>query len=314
MSTTITDYNAAAIPAEHWSEFEDFVRAAVSDFGPKTPTQARRLLTILARHVHWCWQGGAYPLDRNVILRREVIAESVEKGMAHFAKRTRAAYRSHLFALSDALLAVPHRPAFVPPIGATSAQSPYTPREIALLRAWASGQSTNYRRVNATLLLALGLGAGLSSREMCGLRAGDVTVDDDGVLLDVTVGTRPRVVPVMAAWEEPLAAFARATLRSDQWLLMPNRQQEYKRSAVSDFMATTNDRPFPINTHRLRSTWIVHHLAIGTPVLLLARAAGTASPQALGRYLEHVPDVDPALARRHLRAAARDADVMWKRS
>jgi hypothetical protein len=55
------------------------------------------------------------------------------------------------------------------------------------------------------------------------------------------------------------------------------------------------------SSQRLRATWLVHHLTVGTPVKVLLEAAGIGSLNALTRYIQFVPDVDPSVARRRLR-------------
>ncbi|MEI2715396.1 MAG: hypothetical protein V9E98_00015 [Candidatus Nanopelagicales bacterium] len=54
----------------------------------------------------------------------------------------------------------------------------------------------------------------------------------------------------------------------------------------------------------MRVTWIVGHLAAGSPVKALMQAAGVDSLEALNRYLRFVPDADVKV----YRAAFRDGD------
>lgn len=301
MSRTI-DFYDPTIPPAHWEVIEGFVRAAVTDSDVGTRYVARKRLGVTSRLTHWAWTVG-YPLDRQVIFRREVIAEFVSKGCADLATASRGTYRSTLFAMSDVLLVGAHRHPRVPAVGKGASSRPYTVAEVALLSSWARHQRTDNRRVNATILLALGLGAGLPSADIGPLNAGDVTVDDQGVLLDVR-GERPRQVPMLAEWEEPVAELALASLHKDQWLFVPRRRNATNRSLISNFLGDTTDRPMTINSQRLRATWIVTHLTAGTPVALLARAAGLESLEGLSRFVQYVPDVDVAAARRRLRSAS----------
>jgi len=231
-----------------------------------------------------------------------VIAASVAAGSVGSSPRTQGSLRSRLLRLSETLVEGPHRHPRTPAIPAAEAQAPYSDREVSLLRSWAANQNTAYRTVNATMILALGLGAGLVVREMAGVTAADVTIDDDGVLIAVTAGARPRTVPVLAAWEDAIASVASASMRPDLWLLLPRRRLAYHRNLLPNFTLDTINRPMSINAGRLRATWLVRHLSVGTPVNVLADAAGMASPSALAPYLAYVPGLDTREARRLLRA------------
>ena len=292
------------IPAEQWAAIEEFVRAAVTDFCPPQAREAGYFLTLLTRHVHWCWTQG-YPLDREVIFRREVISESIAKGMAERTNKTQATIRSRLFRMSEQLMAGPHRPVRVPTIPIGPAQAPYSQREVTLLRTWAGNLNTDYRRVNMTVILALGLGAGLKAHEMSAVTCGDITVDDEGVLVHVRAGTSPRTVPVLEQWEETLAVVADAAIRPEQWLMLPKRRLAQSSNMLPNFTLDLPNRPVSVRAQRLRATWIVGHLSAGTPAGLLAQAAGMDSASALGPYIAHVPNLDPVAGRRMLRAATK---------
>lgn len=301
MEDVIDGYRPDLVPAEHWAIIGPFVQAILTDSAFATPTQARLMASAVARHVYWCWQQG-YPLDRNVVFRREVIAASVAAGSVGPSPRTQGSLRSRLLRLSETFVDGPHRHPRIPAIPAADAQAPYSDREVTLLRSWAANQNTTYREVNATMILALGLGAGLVAREMAGVTAADVTIDDDGVLIAVTAGARPRTVPVLAAWEDTIASVTSASMRPDLWLVLPRRRLAYHRNLLPNFTLDTINRPVSVNAGRLRATWLVRHLRVGTPVNVLADAAGLASPAALAPYLAFVPGLDTAEARRLLRA------------
>lgn len=310
MDQTVALYRPDFVEPAHWSKIEQFVRTAVVDMNYATSREARDALVKLTRHVYWCWQNGSYDLDRQVIFRREVIAESIDKGMSSFGKRTRGTYRSRLFAMSDEFLTGPRRQAAVPKIGAGDPSAPYTASQVTALRTWASQQNSDYRRVQATLLLSLGLGAGLSSREMAAVACGDIDVDDHGVIVNVR-GDRPRKVPVLAEWEEPLAVISKAALRPEQWVLTPGRKVEYDKNFVTGLAGRTSNRPFAVGARKLRATWLVHHLGEGTPIKALYVASGVSSPEALFRYVQFVPDMDPLAMRRTLRALGTDLGTAW---
>lgn len=276
------------------------MRAAVADCNAKTPYEARRLIGPFARLTHWAWQVACLPLERDVVCRREVIAEFIEKGCEGFAVASKGTYRARLHSMSDVLLSAPLRAHRPPPIGRGNVIAPYTPGEVTLLRHWALGQATQHRRVNAHVLLALGLGAGLSAAETMAVQAQHVLIDDLGAQIEVQ-GDRARLVPVLAEWEQPLIDLAGSAMRPEMWLFSPGRQSASPKNLISHFIRRSNDAPVHIHSQRLRSTWLVDHLAAGTPTPVLMRAAGLESLEPLSRYLPFVPEIDSTEARRLLR-------------
>jgi hypothetical protein len=63
--------------------------------------------------------------------------------------------------------------------------------------------------------------------------------------------------------------------------------------------------PAPIMLRRLRNTWLIQHLAAGTPLNVLLPAAGLTTAAHLMDLLPHVPAADPAVTVQVLRRSAR---------
>ena len=273
-----------------WERIEAFVKDAVRDVPNIDAAKASRYVSILTRHVQWTWQTCGYPLERAYVFAPAVIGESIEQTCAGMTDASKRTFRSNLRAMADALTDRGQQKSFLPPIPRTKASAPYTAPEVARLRTWASSLSTQHRRVSMTTVLGLGLGAGLKSSEIAALEAGDVVVDEYGVLLAVR-GEAPREVPMLTEWSELIAALAGATMRRDQKLVLPRRQSAFNRHALNNLIAQCAP-PVPLTTHRMRATWIVGHLAAGIPATTLARAAGLASTDALRLYLPFIPELD----------------------
>lgn len=312
VSRVIKGYNATAIQPENWAAIESFVRRSVWQVLPSDAQQASKFMTVLSAHVHWCWQHRGYDLEPTVIFRNEVIDDFLQNGTRHLGKRSVATYRSRLTAMQKALLPWQLRTGELTPIGRVGASEPYSQGQVAALHTWAVQQGTVYRKVNGHILLALGLGAGLSAGEVEQVRCRHVVVDDEGVMVEV-VGERPRLVPVLAEWEEVVAAVAQAAMNQDQFLFKPKREQAQAKNLIPNFVAETSGRTFSITSQRLRVTWIVTHLVAGTPISALHVASGVKSPEALARYAEFVPDLDPLSFRRAMRAMSKDLGVAWRR-
>lgn len=307
VALTIESYTPD-LPEAHWAEIATFVRESVNACEQKTPYTARELLVASARHVHWCWQTAGLPLDRDVVFRREVIAEYVAHGCQQMSPASAGNRRSQLLRMSELLLGPQHRTSRLASLPPPDPTSPYTASEVIALRSWADGQKTTYRRVNCHVLLALGMGAGLSASEVTAVQAQHVHADEDGVLIEVT-GARPRVVPVLAEWEQVLVQVASSAMRPDLFLFRPTREKTH-RNLIGNFVDKTSPGRVRANAQRMRSTWIVTHLSAGTPVTALVEAAGVDSLEALTRFLRFVPHMDATEARKTLRDVYRREDPL----
>lgn len=294
------------MPAKHWEPIADQVRAWVAEVDP-SPGSAGKYLSASARHVDYCVRVCGYPLDAQVIFRRDVIADFVAKRLGDVSASTRSNYRAALNVMNSQLVEGPQRLARQPLLGRTERKAPHSAEDIAALRMWAHAQKTQHRRVNAHVFLDLGLGAGLWASEMCALEAQHVEVDEYGVVLHVP-GKNARSVPMVHEWSSSVKAVAQAAMRPDQRLFLPGRRGYYRAGeAVGDWTQKTNDRPFAISSTRLRTTWITNHLTRGVPVQLLCEAAGIELSALVG-YVKYVPAIDTPRAR-YLLGAKRNPDV-----
>lgn len=305
MSTAITNF-IPEMPPEHWAAIGGFVRAAVTDCDQQTPYKARELLISACRHVHWCVYTAGLPLERETIFHRDVIAEYAAHGCPELRPASAGNRRSQLLRMAERLLPPQQRTSRLAPFPPARASAPYTPAEQVALRSWATGQTTTYKQVNCQVLLALGLGAGLSAAEVGGVRARHILVDGEGVMVEVA-GERARLVPVLAEWEPALVTIAEAAIRPDLYVFRPRRDGN-PRNQVSSFVKQTSISGVRPNLQRMRATWLVTHLTAGTPVKALVQAAGLESLEPLTRFLCFVPAVDPDAYRLALRKAWRTDD------
>lgn len=302
MAAAIANYTPD-IPADEWAIIGDFVRAAVRDCNDGTVYSARELFKAVTPHVRWCHRVAGLPLDRETVFHPAVIGEFIDHGTPEWSRGTAANRRAQLLRVSELLLSAQTRPVRLPSMW--SERKPLLPYPVAdqvALRSWATGQVTHYRIVNCHVLLALGLGAGLTASEVCEARTGHLHVDDQGVLVQV-MGARPRMVPVLAEWEAVLVDLAAAAMRPDQYLFRPGRTTSYK-NTISNYIAQTNVGRVHPSLQRMRTTWMVTHLIAGSPVKPMMQAAGLDSLEAVTRYLRFVPDADVQAYRTAFRAAS----------
>ncbi|MGH3704126.1 MAG: hypothetical protein ACRDT9_05805, partial [Agromyces sp.] len=205
---------------------------------------------------------------------------------------TKATYRSALIAAAEAInpAGIPKRLQRIP---RRAIKPPYDAEQMTYIRAWANGQATALKLRKARLMVALCAGAGLRPAEMV-LLCSDVTVDNHGVLLDITAGEMPRQVPVLKEWE-PWILDALEKLPADAPLWLSDDNRAPNKSMLNTFTAKTiGAAP---NGAQLRATWIVTHLNMGTPVKELMQAAGMVQFNNLHHYLEYVTDVDASTYR-----------------
>jgi site-specific recombinase XerC len=175
--------------------------------------------------------------------------------------------------------------------------APYSQAEITELVSWSRGLSTATMRRNVRALLSIGLGAGLSAREISRLAGTDVREEQGFVVVDV-VGERARTVPVRHVWAGEVLELARES--GDRPFFRPERTRIVRNDILTFIDRCTDkgqDAKFCIQ--RLRVTWMVGHLAAGVPVGVLAQAAGVAATH-LVKYVRFVPVPDADEARKLL--------------
>jgi hypothetical protein len=176
---------------------------------------------------------------------------------------------------------------------------PYSKAEMKALRADAARQSTPRRRRAVTALILLGAGAGLDGRWARKVRGTDVA-RVHGVVV-VRVGEpRARGVPVLKEFEEELLRLARDA--GDEYVVGGHTTHRNRTNEIAARFEDGHDHP-KLEPKRLRSTWIVTHLTIGTRLPELLEAAGTSRIESLDTLLEFVPAMSVAAASQMLRGS-----------
>ncbi len=294
-----------AFPEKYWGPIEPFVRALMRDVQASATRPVDAMLSVVAQYVLWTRQSAGLPLEREVLLQRELIEEFINHGCPGVRKTSLATYRSRLLLMRKILLeaeGIRVRAASTP-FPAVDPARPYTVRDLAALRSWADGQHPATRIRDAKVLLALGAGAGLRTEDLVRVTVNDVQMDDLGVLINVH-GRHPRSVPVLAEWEEPIKTAVSSIPKGKP--LFGEGRTSYNNNGVSNFLSRATGAGLKPSLARLRITWIVHHLTLGTPVVLLMQAAGIATLEAFDRYLTYVPDAGTLAFREALRGTAID--------
>lgn len=296
------------MPPAVWARIKPICVTAVE----ATPIESDKgkfdTLRATASLVRWCTETAGFDLDPEILFTRPTVAYFVENGMAHTTEATRGNWTSLLLRVCAANNPTDADLIQVPRHSKSDPSAPYTPEEIDVLYRWARGQNTELRVRSLSLSLSLGLGAGIDGGELRFLRTRDVTIDADGVLVTINcVKRRSREVPVLRSWEELVRTSIPWEEGPDSWAFRPGCKRDA--NVVNSFIAnlpkatTARGRTVPLSGRRLRATWIVGHLAAGTPAPLLAEVAGLESFRGLERYLPFLPKPDRIRARRTFRDA-----------
>lgn len=270
------------LPTEDWLTIKEFVVLAAGDAIPHLTYPAASVVNAIAHHVDWCVNVAGYSMRRETIFRRDVIGAAASvMPTTHSSSRGRR--RSLLLRVGEALDVIPKAKP-LSPLAAASPSAPYTPDEVRGIARWALSQHDN-RVSSARALVALGLGAGMPSREICSTRASDV------VYRGRAVRVGDRLTPVVDEWQVELAELADAAPHTDTALFRPG--VAWHKNMVTNFVTTSAPDGLAPTVQRMRSTWLVEHLATGTPMQDLLAAAGLRSMDALVRYEQFLPPASP---------------------
>ncbi len=298
MTAAVNRFSPKDVPEEVWERIRPVVTAAVTGTSPETPGLARRHLTIATQLAVWADRIGV-PLEHTVLFHPETIDRYIKEGCAHLSIGSRMNYRSQLWKFGEAVIGPEFFPPHPLPLRRSPTNTPYSTAEVTELVAWSRGLSTAHKRRNAQALLAIGLGAGLSSQEVSRLVGTDVHEQDGLVLVDV-IGAKARTVPVLRTWATEVLELAKES--GDRAFFRPERTR-ITRADIVAFINRCSDREEALFCiQRTRITWMVTHLAAGTHLAALHRASGVTAAQ-LVKYLAFVPPLDDDLAYRQLSEA-----------
>jgi hypothetical protein len=281
----VEHYRPQRLKPSTWTAVRPFVVGCAKELGLDRGAAALRTVRVLARLAGWAMSEGL-PLDVEIVLDPDAVERFIASGVGH--DRSRATYRSELRRLGPLLT---RRAPWEPRRQAVSRRqvaAPYTPRELGRLLGCASVQPTPGRVRAARALLALGAGAGLDGRWVARVGAQDVFTAPKVLLVRVgEPGTR--AVPVLAGWEAEVLEL-KATA-GDQYLVGGYSTARNRAGALAASIVVPSGCP-KFSSSRLRSTWLVAHLAMGTRLPELARAAGLQGVTVLSDLLAFVPVLD----------------------
>lgn len=269
------------LPEGDWEAIRDLVHTVVHTVKDDVPYGEAALRNAIAHHVDWAVNVVGFAPVAHDLFRRDVIGAGVA-AMPTSRSSSKGRRRSLLFRVGETLGAIPTLPA-LPTLAAASPSTPYTRDEVTQLIGWADAQRDRDHS-SARALLALGLGAGLPTRDLCAVRPIDVAVD--GTWLR-TPAAKSRLVPVSDEWADDLAELADTAGDVEAPLFRPGVSRT--RNLITVFVARSTGATLHPSSQRMRTTWLVRQLAAGLPMQDLLAAAGLASMDALVRYQCFLP-------------------------
>lgn len=239
----------------------------------------------------WCEQDG-YGLDRDVLFTPDNIDRYIEHGANQYSDGSRATRRSALRRMARQLTTTAPWAPLPEQIPRQTRHAPYTVAEVDGYRSLTQSTPLLQRRLHATL--ALGLGAGLWAREYYTARPEDLTVEDGISWLQVH-GSKARRVPVRRPFAEWLHEIARDDPKSTFFGCSVLQTDKSRLYALLRDLSVPGWLP-PLETERLRSTWLVHQLQRRAPIPELLQAAGLVSTTAITHLLPHLAPSPPGFA------------------
>jgi integrase len=265
-----------------------FARQVAAAAAPPTRARANALLWAAARLAAFGLPLGLDPVPE-VLLHPSVVERFAVSapGLSGSARRT---LRTNLRFIARRVV-----PALAPadvPLPRERAKAPYSPAEIAGYLALADAQPALSRRMRAAGLVCLGAGAGLTGVDLRSVRGSDVICRSGGVIVEVR-GARPRAVPVLARYHEPLLAAAAFTGTA---LITGGTSPGRKNITTPLTRSLSGGTGLPrLEVSRLRMTWLrdcAQLLGLAT----FMHAAGITCSQRLGDLLATLDPADEATA------------------
>jgi len=270
----ITAYIASWQPSSVSPQAAAFARQVTARTGPQGRERARNLLRAAGRLAGYAIGLGLEAVPE--VLLHPSVAERFTRCAPGLSGPARRTLRTNLRFIGRRVV-----PQLYPadlPLPRERSKQPYSTAEIGGYLALAAAQPTAARRMRAAGLVCLGAGAGLIRADLRQVRGTDICCRSGGVIVTVA-GRRPRVVPALARYHQPLLESAR--FAGEQLVTGgadPARHNITNPLARSLAGGTGLPR---LDASRLRATWLADCAQLlGLPAFMAA--AGITCSQRLG--------------------------------
>lgn len=261
---------------------------------PVSPRWTAYSLAVVGELVRWADRTGQ-PLEVERLLSIESRARFIDVAKADISQRSRASYRSRLDLIAIAHQADTSTGTARVHLPRASSSAPLSVQDEADLWGWASSLRPWTRRASMQGIVALGLGVGLAQTEASRIQGRHIKIGSHGVTTvavpDADRGEVARTVVPRRAWESRLAGLAGAA-GQERWVVSPWRTSRQSPQALDRLRWHAQGAsvcPVEWSPMRLRTTWLMWHLAAGTHLPTLLDAAGLTTLAALVPLLPHIP-------------------------
>lgn len=189
-----------SVTANVWAEIGSTVCEIVASYCTHNPppghNQFKALRAAVTKHYAYCFEMG-YDLDFAYIFHDEIIEQSVRSD-SKSPRASMGTMRRHLKNIANELNPDFDGPRMYHRYERSDPNPPYTDKEVHDIWQWAQVKNNGKRTQMKQLIVACGLGAGLTAAEAGHLTYGDIEIDELGVQLHLP----ERTVPVLAEWDE----------------------------------------------------------------------------------------------------------------
>jgi hypothetical protein len=282
----VSSYVARRIATPVWTAISPSVKAAVVA-SARSLEVAKTMCSHVAAFAGWVHSEGL-TVSMAVLADEDVIDRYIQAGMTDLPEGTRATRRAILRRVARRI-AVDHRPC-PEAIRYRNVRPPYEPWQVARYLELAASQPTRRRCSIALGVLALGLGAGLDGRDMAWVRGSDVSTGPHGAtVVSIAGGTRPRTVVVLDRYAPILADCAEMAADA---LVVGGSTVGHRNTTSVALSRLIADPSLPtLVPSRLRSTWLLTQLNLGTPLTVLLESAGLTTARPLEDLLSFTAPV-----------------------
>ncbi|MBQ3358540.1 MAG: hypothetical protein IJG47_06535 [Microbacterium sp.] len=282
----IANYTARIDPTA-WAEMQEFVRGTIRFryASGRGAWEVEFALTTLSSFADWALFTGVGEMDDRILDAAVIDSYTLfreSEVLPSVAARERKLLRT--------IAGIPNTTEFDRTPTTTPVSQPYTAAEQGAIRRWAETQPTAQRRKMCGAIVALALGAGLTSGEVMNARESDIVILEDG-LTGVRVGER--LVPVIEEWNDLLTPYAAS--EDEVYVVSPGFAERAGRR-LSKIMGRAPSKVWQPVPQRMRNTWLIRCLDAGVPLQNVVDAAGLESPEMLRRLIPFMAKLEGSAA------------------
>ena len=276
-----------SIPHTTWTHIAPTVCDIIATYcithPPTTESHYKALRAAVTKHVACCHNMG-YDLNYQTIFDDEIIEQSTHNH-PNASTTSKSRTRRLLKIIAQHLNPNYDGPRMYHRYERNEPNPPYTQKETHNIWQWAN--TTDKRTHTKQLIVACGLGAGLTAKETGHLTGAKIEIDDLGVMLHLP----DRIVPVLNEWDQALRDHKQHH-PDNEYILCP--QSTRRNQTISERLSvigTINGITQP-NMRRMRTTWIVEHLNNHLPDAAICTAAGIKTLKNYEHYRPETTSVD----------------------